>query len=620
MKASDEPEGSMEAAAAFLVTAAAPAESSKAPMSATFLWLVVRARPHCLLMRCLPCSPKAAPGKREKIQCRAIPTSRFYLLSSPCAQVFGCVAGSGFGYDTGVVSGALPSARTDLQMSTLDVQWFVSSTTLAAAFTALISPPLTGSYGRRPMVIVAGALFVMGASFVSSAEHVRGSIFGRAVLGVAVGLVATIVPMYVSELSPRERRGATVMLYDLSIVLGQLLAGLVNCVTFYSAHGWRLSMGLAVVPAFGMLLSLLPLPESPRWFVRKGRVVEAEVGLILMAGDSAAARETAMAELKEVRDTIAAEDAALRANANYASGSKAASGAVDSEGKALPPSDDDDPDYNCAEVRDSGGGLCGGGSGGSLRAVLALWGERPLRRAALLGILMGALNQLSGINTIMYYAGTIFNTVFKPEVAVWLSMLCNLAQLLGVGLSLLTIDSHGRRQTALRSCFFVAASLTGLAVVFGVANPDIDRGNMSVPVKAAVVSLIMLYLIAFGAGLSGVGTVIISEIYPMRVRGVGVAQATFISWMCNYGVSQTFLTLTADHSVGYAGAFGLYAGFAVLGGLLLYRYLPETAGMRLEQIEELFADPYPRDMPTSVVGSGSPDEGTALLAARGKGS
>ena len=94
------------------------------------------------------------------------------------------------------------------------------------------------------------------------------------------------------------------MLYDLSIVLGQLLAGFVDCLTFYTEHGWRLSMGIAVAPAFGMLLALLPLPESPRWLVRKGRLVEAEVGLIMMSGESKEAREAAMVELNEVRETI----------------------------------------------------------------------------------------------------------------------------------------------------------------------------------------------------------------------------------------------------------------------------------------------------------------------------
>ena len=503
--------------------------------------------------------------------------------------------------------------RVDLHLTIHEAEWFVSSTTLAAAFTSLISPPATGAYGRRPMIILAGGLFVMGGSIVGGAADAGSSIFGRSILGVAVGLVASIVPMYVAELSPRERRGATVMLYDLSIVLGQLLAGFVDCLTFYTEHGWRLSMGIAVAPAFGMLLALLPLPESPRWLVRKGRLVEAEVGLIMMSGESKEAREAAMVELNEVRETIAAEDRALRANLNYQAGAVSAA--------YVKGADDDDENeeenaYNCAAIRDSGGGLCGGGYGGSLRAFLALWGERPLRRAALLGVLMGALNQLSGINTIMYYAGTIFTSVFKPEVAVWLSASCDGAQLLGVCLSLLTIDSHGRRRTALRSCFFVTASLVALALTFMASNPDIEGNSMNGAVKVLIVTLIMIYLVAFGSGLSGVGTVIISEIYPMRVRGVGIAQATFISWMCNYLVSQTFLTLTASYSIGYAGAFGLYAGCAAAGGLLLYRYLPETAGLHLEKIEELFQDPYPANLPTQPVGSNSPNEATALLGAR----
>ena len=549
----------LEAAAAAAVDAAAPeaVANSKRPMSATFLWLVVSpaSRRGCESVICAillhierPCNI-LSPDQFLFCRCPSLVSS-----SLPCNPRTDFWLRRRLRVRLRHRGGlrALPSVRVDLHLTIHEAEWFVSSTTLAAAFTSLISPPATGAYGRRPMIILAGGLFVMGGSIVGGAADAGSSIFGRSILGVAVGLVASIVPMYVAELSPRERRGATVMLYDLSIVLGQLLAGFVDCLTFYTEHGWRLSMGIAVAPAFGMLLALLPLPESPRWLVRKGRLVEAEVGLIMMSGESKEAREAAMVELNEVRETIAAEDRALRANLNYQAGAVSAA--------YVKGADDDDENeeenaYNCAAIRDSGGGLCGGGYGGSLRAFLALWGERPLRRAALLGVLMGALNQLSGINTIMYYAGTIFTSVFKPEVAVWLSASCDGAQLLGVCLSLLTIDSHGRRRTALRSCFFVTASLVALALTFMASNPDIEGNSMNGAVKVLIVTLIMIYLVAFGSGLSGVGTVIISEIYPMRVRGVGIAQATFISWMCNYLVSQTFLTLTASYSIGYAGAF-----------------------------------------------------------------
>ena len=187
-------------------------------------------------------------------------------------------------------------------------------------------------------------------------------------------------------------------------------------------------------------------------------------------------------------------------------------------------------------------------------------------------------------------------------------------------IAVFSIDRLGRRVTALRSCFFVSITLAALAALFACAAKEVQAGTNHA-VNVAFVVLIMLYLIAFGSGLSGVAWVVVSEIYPMRVRAVGVGQAIFFNWMCNYAVAQSFLSLV--DAISYAGTFAIYLGISIVGGCLLYRYLPETMGHNLEGLEAFFHDPYTppgggvpglfRGWP-SLRSPGTPSEASSLLA------
>jgi MFS family permease len=235
-------------------------------------------------------------------------------------------------------------------------------------------------------------------------------------------------------------------------------------------------------------------------------------------------------------------------------------------------------------------------------------------------VLLMVLNQCSGINTIMYYSGVILSRLYSEETAVWLAASCDAAQLLGVCISLYTVDAHGRRRTALRSCACVTLCLALLSLAFHLGRttaPHVDTQLMNGAWSTVVVVLMMLYLVSFGAGLSGVAWVVVAEIYPMHVRAVGVGQAVLVNWLCNYAVAQSFLSLS--DTISYAGSFALYASVAGIGGLLLYVYLPETAGLRLEAVDDLFRDPYPTARARGGTGK---TEASALLAssnARPKG-
>ncbi|KAL1525069.1 hypothetical protein AB1Y20_019942 [Prymnesium parvum] len=461
---------------------------------------------------------------------------------------FAAVAGSLFGYDTGVVSGSILMLSDEIPLSTAEKEFVVSSTTLFAAFGALLCVPLNSFFGRKPVLASSGLQFVVGAIIVSTASSFGGLVVGRMLLGLAIGFSSATVPMFAAELAPRSARGVIVVLNDLSIVLGQLAAGFINgAVLSVNWIGrWRLSLGLACVPAVVQLLLLIPLPESPRWMVRKRRVAEAETALLAMDTDP----ERVAADLKEIGREIELEKETL---------SKAAALLSEEENASQAPSNE------------------------CISSILVLWSTPALLHASLLGMLIMALNQLSGINTVMYYSATILQEAgFASDKSVWLSACCDAAQLLGVIISISSVDTFGRRPTMLRSCAGVFFFLILLAVIFSLSFDG---------QKPLLVVALMGYLISFGAGLSGVPWVLVSEIFPSRARAMGVGMCVFVNWLMNFAVSESFLSLSDAITVG--GTFGIYAIFAGVGCVLCYLYVPETKGMRLEEIEALFREAYP---------------------------
>jgi len=253
-----------------------------------------------------------------------------------------------------------------------------------------------------------------------------------------------------------------------------------------------------------------------------------------------------------------------------------------------------------------------------LQAIRDLWVKRGLRRAALLGIGLQMLNQLAGINTIMYYSATILRAYagFHTSAAIWLSLLCTFGQLVGNVISLYIMD-HGRRATIMPSIIIVFCSLCGLSAGFFILTFVEATSGVAGLARILVVVALMTYLISYGAGLSSVPTVVCSEIYPIRVRSAGMSQAMFTQWVTNGIVSITFLSLSDGITTG--GTFALFAAFSGIGGLLVHRYLPETAGVPLEHIEKLFADPYPRGLRkeprtslSNLAGYRKPSESTSL--------
>ncbi|MBL8577575.1 MAG: sugar porter family MFS transporter [Mesorhizobium sp.] len=432
------------------------------------------------------------------------------------------VAGLLFGYDQGVISGALDGIKRQFSLSAILVEVVTSWVTLGALVGSLGGGWLADHYGRRRAVLIAGALFVVGALLQATAPDVTLLVFGRLVVGFGVGVAAVAAPLYGSELAPAAHRGRFVAAYQLAITIGIFLAYLVNA--GLAADGdWRWMLGISLVP--GVLLVLVGSlgVESPRWLVKMGRRDEARAVLgKVWPGEDNTARLTA------IEHTLDEE-----------------------AGKA------------------------------SWREVFDPAWRKPLVIALGLAI----FQQITGINAIIYYANQIFaaagfSTAAQQTTATtWAVGGVNVA---ATFIAIAFIDKLGRRPLLLVGLVGMGLAL----LVVGLAFLSIDGEPAGQgPTTAGIVTLIALvvFIVSFAFSLGPVVWTVINEIFPGKVRGRAVAVATAVNWGSAFLVSQFFLTLI--EAIGKSTTFWLFAFFCAVGWVWVYRTVPETKGRSLEEIE-----------------------------------
>lgn len=484
--------------------------------------------------------------------------------------LLGCIASLGgflFGYDTSSMSAALTQVKQPRSSSTcpglatdtlepIYQEFVVSFMVLGAFLSATCAGSLSDSYGRRPLLLVGCFFFVVGAVLTALATSLSFMLVARLVQGFGVGIASHTVPLYISECTRPEVRGSFCFLNDMMIVVGQVSAAIVSSIFFQAqiADGWRIILGLAAIPSAAMLLGVAFLPESPRWLMSKGRLEEARKVLeYLRDADS----DIIDQEFDSIADNVRSEF-------------------------GIDPS---------SSLHSSRGSFWGG-----------FWKDLHTRRALMLGCGLMALQQWSGINTIMYYGVTIMQSAdpaddltdcFGPKVqkAVLIGVLLAVSQLVGVAASWFMVDRVGRRPLILCSCTGVIISLVATGFAFTTAEVH----------QTLVVLFIISYLLSFGLGMSPVPWTVNSEIYPLRWRGVCVSLSTSTHWIMNFIISQTFLSLSTALSSSSGnpanhpnGVFWLYGGVSAIGCVTLWFYMPETKGVHLERVSDLFTTPEER--------------------------
>jgi len=423
------------------------------------------------------------------------------------------LAGLLFGYDTGVISGAILFIEKQFNLSPEAKGLVVSGVLFGATFSSLVSGRVTDFLGRKKVILITAIIFTVGSFICALANSVEVLVAGRVVLGLAIGIASYTAPLYISEISAKQNRGALVGLNQLAIVIGILGSYAVDY-AFAKDGQWPAMVGMGAVPAILLGLGMLWMPESPRWLVLHHRESEATNVLQRIRGT-----KNVSFELDDIRS--------------------------------------------------------------SLHEERAKWTELfapALRTGLIVGVGLGLFQQFTGINTVIYYAPSIF------LMSGFTSNSVSIAATAGVGLvnvvmtliGLFFIDKLGRRPLLITGIVGMLISLAALAAAFAM-----HLGGETM--KLVGVGSLMLYVASFAISLGPVFWLMISEIYPLRIRGLAMGFATGIQWLGNLIVSFTFPILI--ERLGPAPTFSIYAAVCLAAIMFSVFIVPETKGLSLEEIE-----------------------------------
>lgn len=448
-----------------------------------------------------------------------------------------------FGYDTGVINGALRPMSAELGLSVVAEGVVTSSLLFGAAAGAMLCGRIADALGRRPTIIALAVLFFLGALLCVLSPGLGVLLCGRVLLGLAVGGASTVVPVFLAELAPAEVRGSLSGRNELMIVIGQLAAFIVNAVigTVWGEHAgmWRIMLAVAAVPALCLFLGMLRVPESPRWLVAHDRLPEALAVLQQLRSPERASREhqEIVAAVSRMRTGAAGHDGA----------------------------DTDAPSARRATP-------------GRLRWAEALRG-RGVRRIVLVGVGIGVFQQLTGINSIMYYGQSVLvESGFDDATALIANIAPGVIAVLGGLVALALMERINRRTTLL-----LGYSLTTVChLLIGSASLLLPPGSPARPLVILV--LVVAFVGSMQTFLNIATWVVLSEIFPMRIRGFGMGIAVFMLWITNALLSLWFPALV--DAVGITWTFFGFGAIGVLAVLFVATLVPETRGRSLEQLEE----------------------------------
>jgi MFS transporter, SP family, major inositol transporter len=431
-----------------------------------------------------------------------------------------------FGYDTGVINGALPFMGQDdqLNLTPLTEGMVASSLLLGAAFGAVFGGRLADKIGRRRVILYLAVLFFVATIGCSIAPNVEMMIVFRVLLGLAVGGASVTVPAYLAEMSPAAKRGRMVTQNELMIVTGQLLAyssnALLGNLFGDTGHIWRYMLLIATVPAIVLWFGMLVMPESPRWLARQGMLKTAFQILTKIRR-----RNQAKREIDEIRETVELEEKMDEA---------------------------------------------------SFKDIAKPW----IRRIILIGLGIGVIQQITGVNSIMYYGTEILSDAgFGTQAALIGNIANGVISVLATFVGIWLLGRVGRRPMLTVGFIGTTTALLLITIV-----TSLFQGTAALPYL--VLALTVTFLAFQQGAVSPVTWLMLSEIFPSRLRGMGMGVAVFFQWMTNFTVSLTFPVLLS--AVGLSSTFLIFVVLGIGAILFVRKFLPETKDRSLEELEQDF--------------------------------
>ena len=444
----------------------------------------------------------------------------------------GSLGGLLFGFDTAVISGTFSFIEQYFSLNEIEIGWFTSSALIGAIIGALVSGSLSDRFGRKPILIIAAFLFFISALGCTIPDSFIFLIVARIIGGIGVGMASVLAPLYISEFSPPKIRGKLIALYQLSIVIGILLAYLSNWLLLkfsqestslfnetdklykiFVSEVWRGMFGLEMIPSGLFIVLLFLIPESPRWLIKNNNP---EKGFNILTKISG--KKIAEKEFIEIKNSI-----------------------------------------------------------NKFKGRIADLLRPGLRLALLVGIGLSVFGQFTGVNIIIYYGPTILeNAGFKIDGALQFQVAIGLINLIFTILALWKIDRWGRRPLLVYGMFSVFISLIIIAFQF---TFDSSQGIL-------IVVMLCIYMASLALSINAVIWVLIGEIFPNRIRGSAMSIVTFTNWGANFLTAFTFPWYI--DKIGMGGGFFTFAGMCLLATIFFNKYVPETKGKTLEEIENFW--------------------------------
>ncbi|KAH4344708.1 hypothetical protein HBH98_135790 [Parastagonospora nodorum] len=484
------------------------------------------------------------------------------LFSSPyvaaCA-LFATLGGLLFGYDQGVISvtlvmdqflGRFPRVSAEASGAGFWKGLMTAMLELGALIGALFAGYLADKLSRKYAIVVAVCVFTVGSILQTAAIEYAMLTIGRLIGGMGIGALATIAPLYISEIAPPEIRGALLVLQELSIVLGIVVAFWTTYGTRYMAGewAWRLPFFLQMVPGFVLGVGIFFLPFSPRWLSAKGRDDEA-LQVLAKLRRAPTNDSRVFQEWCEIRAEVTFKQEVNRER---------------------------HPELQ-APTRSN-----------RIKLELASWMDcfrHGCWKRTVVGVGIMFFQQFVGINALIYYSPSLFKTLGQNyEMQLLLSGIINCTQLVGVATSLWTMDRFGRRPLLLIGAGLMFICHLIIAVLVGKFG---DRWASYAVEGWVAVAFLFFYMFSFGATWGPVPWAMPSEIFPSSLRAKGVALSTCSNWFNNFIIG--LITPPLIQNTG-AGAYTFFAVFCLLAFIFTFFCVPETAGKTLEEMDSVFKD------------------------------